>query len=209
MLRCLSFSIATLCLISSSKRSYFSRTRCFCSCSSHSDCLHDSGVTCNSSHYGGVSEVGVLIYWTRCCCVWLLLIHSEESSFWQGSLERGTYWEVDRDVVILGVVNDVVLVFVDDVHRGENVESVVHSALHIFEVHFLADLLIKRLPRNSLHHKIAYTFLESRSRSVYRSPWAAHVPSAAPTCSKTQASCLSCCVRTRRLVAGLVAFFVF
>ena len=40
------------------------------------------------------------------------------------------------------VVNDVVFVFLDNFHGAENIESVVHSSLHIFEVHVLADLQI-------------------------------------------------------------------
>lgn len=33
-----------------------------------------------------------------------------------------------------------VLVLLDDVHGREHVEGVVDSALHVFKVHFLADL---------------------------------------------------------------------
>jgi hypothetical protein len=60
-------------------------------------------------------------------------------------VNASTYGEVEGDVIVLGVVDDVVLVLVDDVHCGEHVEGVVHAALHIFEVYLLPDLLIKEI----------------------------------------------------------------
>ena len=44
------------------------------------------------------------------------------------------------DVTVVVVVDDIVFVFVDDVHGREHIERVVDTSLHILEVYFLAYL---------------------------------------------------------------------
>ena len=43
-------------------------------------------------------------------------------------------------MLIIVVVDYVVLVLADDVHGREDIQSVVHSALHVFEVNLVANL---------------------------------------------------------------------
>lgn len=41
---------------------------------------------------------------------------------------------------VLVIVDDVVLVFTDDVHRAQYIQSIVNAPLHVFEINFLAHL---------------------------------------------------------------------
>jgi hypothetical protein len=43
-------------------------------------------------------------------------------------------------VFVLVIVDDVVLVFTDDVHRAQYIQSIVNAPLHVFEINFLAHL---------------------------------------------------------------------
>ena len=45
------------------------------------------------------------------------------------------------NVLIVVVVNDIVLVFPDDVHCTEYVQGVIDTPLHVLEVNFLSNLL--------------------------------------------------------------------
>ncbi len=49
------------------------------------------------------------------------------------------------DVLVVVVVDDVVLVLVDDVHRRQHVQSIVDASLHILKVNFLTDLHTKNV----------------------------------------------------------------
>lgn len=52
----------------------------------------------------------------------------------------GSYQVVWRDVFVLVVVDYVVLVLADYVHSAEHIKCVIYASLHVFEVHFLANL---------------------------------------------------------------------
>jgi len=49
------------------------------------------------------------------------------------------------DVLVVVVIDDVVLVLVDDVHRRQHVQSIVDASLHILKVNFLTDLHSKNV----------------------------------------------------------------
>lgn len=52
--------------------------------------------------------------------------------------------EVRWNVLIVIVVDNVVLVLANDIHGGEHIERVVHSALHVLEIDFLTNLSDER-----------------------------------------------------------------
>ena len=57
-----------------------------------------------------------------------------------GSFFRVIEAVVVRNVLIVVIVDNVVLVLPDDVHRTEDVQGVVDTPLHVFEIHLLPDL---------------------------------------------------------------------
>ena len=68
------------------------------------------------------------------------------------------------NVLIIVVVDDVVLVLANDVHSGEDVECVIHSALHILKVDFLTNLCHdnKDTPNQISHHEKRIKYLGVR-----------------------------------------------
>ena len=43
-------------------------------------------------------------------------------------------------MLVLVIVDDVVLVLADDIHRTQHVESIIDAPLYVFEVNFLSSL---------------------------------------------------------------------
>ena len=43
-------------------------------------------------------------------------------------------------MLIVVVIDDVILVFPNDVHRAEDVKCIIHAPLHVLEIDFLPDL---------------------------------------------------------------------
>lgn len=51
-----------------------------------------------------------------------------------------TYWQVHRDVFVVMVVDDVVLVFANDVHSTEHIKRIIDASLDILKIDLLTCL---------------------------------------------------------------------
>ena len=94
------------------------------------------------------------------------------------------------DVTVVVVVDDIVFVFLDDFHGREHVESIVDSALYIFEINFLTDLPKHITVKIHIPDKITCISLGFHLRSEFQSPLACHELSAKQTSTKIQVFCL-------------------
>ena len=72
-----------------------------------------------------------------------------------------TYWQVHRDVFVVMVVDDVVLVFANDVHSTEHIKRIIDASLNILKIDLLACLKMVNC-QSHLHRRSLCKAPESR-----------------------------------------------